>query len=203
MKTLKKVIAMGIAAVMTTACMGVGAFAEENLADSGYEEIINQLVDDSTNVDLQEDSLIEYESIPVINVTEETDQDELANSIAGDNLNSATRSYTQAGYYLIRDGNTTTCELYIYWRGDAMFSAWTFDKISIADRNSEYVYSYIISSWVPCEMSTSGSVYVSDVWVPLDVSKVRVKADGLKAYNPNTGKYSQTLLNEYQNVTIN
>lgn len=104
---------------------------------------------------------------------------------------------------MIRDGNTTTCELYIYWVGNILISGWSFDKISIVDKNSPYEYSYVSGSWLNCEAKTNGSRYVSDVWIPTDVSQVRVKAENLSGYCPTTDSMTSTFKNTYQQVTIN
>lgn len=210
----KKTIAMWSAIIMSILAMNSNVLAADITSDvnytienSGYSE---QLSEGSLDlqIDTESEQTNDYISIPIIDSSENLDDNN--QTLSDDDVyeyeeNSPRYSYrTSVGYALIRNGNTTTCQLYIYWTGNATLSGFGFDKISVVASNSTYEYSYISGSWVPTETAAKqGNVYVADVWVPTDVDEVRVGDYNLTAYCMEAATTMLLGTNRYQSVDIN
>ena len=193
---LRRLLTMSIAAIMTVSVMNIGVLADDvNLYDDTYSQKDNSQIVEIADKDIS----IQYEFSDII----EEDQNAVEDNMKLYTEDVERASFGTASFGVIRDGNTSRCEVYIYWNAQFLVSGWSFDSMPVANYNTYVPYDTIGGSWVPCSMQMSGSVYVKDVTIPTDVTRVKVKGNNLRAYCPTTDSMTATILSTYQNVTIN
>jgi hypothetical protein len=129
-------------------------------------------------------------NIPIIQTTDGVSQQDLQNAI-----DSATEEYqiysgtVRSGYilikpYIIRSGDTSSCELYLSWEcPNYLCSAIAFDNYTIKNTSALFpiVYANIGGSYLPCQTASQGTVRVLNITIPAYETTVRAEATGLKA----------------------
>lgn len=92
-------------------------------------------------------------------------------------------------YFVIRNGNTTDCQVYINWTASAPVDAWRLKQLTVDNGSLLWptVYGTIgngstYTDFFPNIASTTGSLYLGDVLVPTDVSEVRITVSDLQVY---------------------
>ncbi len=132
-------------------------------------------------------------SIPILSVDENATESEIVDIINAtveegvneDEVGTPTpRGYIDIRPFLIRSGNTSSCELYFRWTCPGyLCSAFSFDLLQLHNGSALFpeIYSNIGGSYIPCETGSSGSVRVRGVTIPVSVSTVYATSQNVKA----------------------
>ncbi len=102
---------------------------------------------------------------------------------------------TSASFIAIRDGNTTTCEIYLNWAGTYVISHFRFRSLVFYDAGllvdkylGEFTATGLYEYRFTDKSSPVGSVKFGELNnVPLDSVALRVQTNILDAYFPNNG----------------
>lgn len=92
------------------------------------------------------------------------------------------------GCYLVRNGTTKDCEVFLKWSGDARYNGWRFKKLTITNFSvtNKVTYGTISAPagktyrtyTVPS--SDSSNVELGSIKVPTDIEEVKCKFDSLQ-----------------------
>lgn len=166
MKKFKKIIVMCVIAIMTLSLVNVGAYAQEN----------------------------EYEiEIPIISVAQDATESEINEAIEtaiNEELLQPRASILTITPFLIRSGNTSSCQLYERWSCPGyQCSMISFSSLRLHNNSilSPVTYSNIGGSTIQCQTGSSGSAFVRNVTIPTSVSTVYVTQTDVMAYILNEG----------------
>lgn len=100
---------------------------------------------------------------------------------------------------VIRSGSSSSCELYLNWTGDEMYSAFRFRQITVKSTSFLFPETYGTfgngSSYTTKNVVASpiGSVKIGNVSIDSDVDRVSVSSSGLQGYNMITGSWLSAL----------
>lgn len=172
----------------------VPAIAADTLAGTSVDTPIVTIDENSTNVDAEEESNIE---IPIITVDENSsnvDAEKESNieipiipvdqNSSKENI-SPSAIITNVDGYIIRTGNSTTCQFYLHWVSTgATWNAFRWDQLRVESISNlpKITYATIGSNMVKQTAGTVGTVYVQDITIPTNVTQVRLKSTGLQGY---------------------
>ena len=115
-------------------------------------------------------------------------------------------SITNVDPLVIRSGDSTTCQLYLFWESTGeTWNSFRWNQLKVISTSSLFptTYATIGQKTVKGVGGAVGSVYVQDVSIPTNVSKVKVTSTGFQGYRltPSPGWFSFTELND--TATIN
>ncbi len=205
MYKLKKIaISLLLVMVMLVVCCPP-VMATDTVAGTSVDTPIAVVDENGNTVDTEEGSYIE---IPIITVDENSSNENSnnENSNNGD-ITPYANSITNVDPFVIRSGNSTTCQLYLFWESTGeMWQSFRWNQLKVIGTSSinQKTYATIGQKTVKGAAGTVGTVLVKeDVSIPTNVSKVKVVTSGFQGYRvtPNPGWLSFTELND--KATIN
>lgn len=105
--------------------------------------------------------------------------------------NTSTRGDSILAIFIIRDGTTENCEVYLSWSGTDLYNAWKFTSCTIDNGNLLFnkVYGTISGTTKYVSGAAVGTVKLGDVNIPSDVTKARALISGLQGYNMNSASW--------------
>lgn len=160
-----------------------------------------ELPSDTKNVD-QSSSHEKNKSIEIEIVTvdpnlskEEISRLALENVNATKNTNDVSIQSTTGGYRIYRSGDTTTCQLSIYYLGDILLQSWRFKSITVKSNSLIFPTTYATFgngssyTYLSNVASTAAVVYVGSMSIPTDVTRVTISQSDLQAYSMNSASW--------------
>lgn len=111
--------------------------------------------------------------------------------------NSATAEDTVLAITIIRNGNTETCEVYLYWSGSDYYNAWKFTECEVCDAGILFwkdVYGTISGTTKYVTAAATGSVKLGEVSIPTDITEAKANISGLQGYCLSTASWRSALI---------
>ena len=133
---------------------------------------------------------ISYSSVPDdIAVIEFDSYEEHANYVNELEKEAISKGATIISASVIRSGTSNSCELYLNWAGDEMYSAFRYKTITVKSTSLLFPETYATfgngSTYTTKNVTAAiaGSVKIGNLTIDSGVTKVKVNSSGLQGYN--------------------
>jgi len=181
----------------------IPVMASDTVAGTSVDTQIITVDENSSNVDAEKESSVDA---PIITVDENSSNGGINKANSDTNISPAAVYITNVDPFIIRSGTSTTCQLYLFWESNGeTWNSFRWNQLKVKSTSSLFptTYATIGKKTVKGVGGEVGTVYVQDISIPTNVSRVKVTSTGFQGYRltPSPGWFSFTELND--TTTIN
>lgn len=108
----------------------------------------------------------------------------------------STNALTTAGYRIFRSGDTTTCQLSIFYFGGSAYQNWRYKLIDVKSTSILSPVNYktfgngVSYTYLNNPAAPAGVLYVGNMNIPTNVDRVRITHNDLQAFSMNSASWN-------------